>query len=96
MNKKIYYILGGVAFLGLGTFLFFKLKNKKEVPAKDVLPQVKTENLSPEKLNRINELKQLIQSDQQKFKSYKKQQSRQNVQNEIDKNLAELNKLLNS
>jgi hypothetical protein len=96
MNKKIYYILGGVAFLGLGTFLFFKLKNKKEVPAKDVLPQVETKNLSPEKLNRINELRQIIQSEQQKFNSYKKQQSRQNVQNSIDKNVAELNQLLNS
>jgi UDP-N-acetylglucosamine:LPS N-acetylglucosamine transferase len=72
------------------------LKNKKEVPAKDVLPQVETKNLSPEKLNRINELRQIIQSEQQKFNSYKKQQSRQNVQNSIDKNVAELNQLLNS
>ena len=96
MNKKIYYILGGVAFLGLGTILFFKLKKKKEVLNKDVLPQVKTENLSSDVVNRINELKQLIQSDQEKFNSYKTKQSRQNVQNEIDKNLAELNKLLNT
>lgn len=95
MNKNVYFILGGVAILGLGTFIFLKLKKKKEVSKEIVAPQIKTE-YSADVINRINQLKQIIQSDQQKFNTYKTKRSRQNVQAEIDKNLAELNKLLNT
>ena len=106
MKNSILYIVGAVALLGGGAFLF--LKNKKAKDASKLLDlqkatevaQVKAEAeaeakptekpISADDLLVVSKLKDAIISDIRTRNSYKKASSRANVQAEIDKKIETL------
>lgn len=104
MKNSILYIVGAIALLGGGAFLF--LKNKKAKDASKLLDlqketevaQVKAEAeakptekpISADDLLVVSKLKDAIISDIRTRNSYKKASSRANVQAEIDKKIETL------
>lgn len=105
MKNSVLYIVGAIALLGGGAFLFLRNKKLKDtvkladikmekalVVEKEATTQASKELLSANDLLAITKLKDGIIAETKLRNGYKKSSSKANIQVSINQKMAELNK----
>lgn len=65
-NKTTYYVIGAIILLGIGVFVFFKLKKKQKIPKE--IKVKKLSELQTEKKEKLQDNKEIIEDAEKKIK----------------------------